>query len=207
MRIWELIFPTSHTALKICSIMPYWETSTYVHTTFTFEKTIFSEVNRDLLNFTCGNSSKDTKWKLQIRLFILRFWDSVSHSSSAAPLFEQTFLVNQRTLKFTCSLCVCQAKIPWPHFMSAASSNSICARWQLASNPKCRICKWLCELELPFSATAQMLHKRTIWSPAVRDSSRDWEQARLFWFYVHKPRQPGGFQRLSDIWTETHWHT
>lgn len=38
-----------------------WETSTYVHTTVTFKKTIFSEVNRDLLNFMSGNSSKDSK--------------------------------------------------------------------------------------------------------------------------------------------------
>lgn len=74
---------------------------------------------------------------------------------------------------------------------------SIFALWKLASVPKRRICKWLCELEAPFSATAQMLHKRTIWSRAVRDPSRDWEQASSFCLYVHKPPQPGGFQCLA----------
>lgn len=144
MGVWEFIFPTSHTALKICSIMLYWETSTWVHTTFTFKKTIFSEVNRDSLNFTCGNSSKDTKWKLQISFFILRFWDSVSHSSSAAPLFEQTSLVNQRTLKFTCSVCV-SGKNPLTSFYA-------CCQFQL----------YLCSVATRFESQVPHL-QMTLW--------------------------------------------
>ncbi len=45
-----------------------WVTLTCVHITFTFKKT---QVSKNLFNFMCGNSSEDTEWQLQIKLFIL----------------------------------------------------------------------------------------------------------------------------------------
>lgn len=66
-----------------------------------------------------------------------------------------------------------------------------------------------CELEAPFSATAKMLHKRTIWSPAVTEPSKDWEQASSGSMYINHDSR-GAFNvplALSGTWTETRWHT
>lgn len=104
---------------------------------------------------------------------------------------------------YVCGVCVSGTNPLTPfhvccqfQFLSLLSGNSLRVPSVASANDS--------ELEAPFSATVQMLHKRTIWSRPVREPSKDWEQASSFWLYVYKPPQPRGFRCLTHPLRCTH---
>lgn len=140
-------------------------TPTWVQFTFTFNTQVGKKIG--FINMR-GNSSKDTEWQLQITLFSPRlFLQDTLHLGRYCLSRPPCKLEDQNTHVQCVWVCLCvgfrddsldpiSCLLPIPI--------SIFALWKLTLVPKCGVCKWLCELAAPFSATAQMHHKRTIWS-------------------------------------------
>lgn len=94
-------------------------------------------------------------------------------------------------------VCVCVwegvgGKSPDPISCLLPVPISIFALWQLASNPKCRICKWLWVRGSIFCHSQDAPQEDHLEPGGHRAEQR--LRASQFWLYVHKPRQPGGFQ-------------
>lgn len=115
-----------------------------------------------------GNSSKDTERQLQITLFSPSpFLQDTLHLCRYCLSRPPCKLEDQNTHVQCVCVCLCvgfRDESLDPISCLLPIPISIFALWKLTLVPMCGVCKWLRELAAPFSATAQMHHKRTIWS-------------------------------------------